>query len=90
MFECKVCAANKEYIIFLEGQVKELQDRLMSFASDAFTRYKAETKTGEVLYPNGIDESGQEIDYSKIDLKKLEDETFRAFGEEPITVEDEK
>ncbi len=89
MFKCKVCEANAEYIKFLEGQVKDLQDRLMSFASDAYIRYKAENNKGELLYPKGIDETGKEIDYSKIDLAKLEDETFRAFGEEPITVEDE-
>jgi len=88
MFKCKICAEKDKQIEFLKAQNKDLYDRLMAFNKDAFTYYKAETKSGKALYPFAINEKGEVFDYKDIDPAKAKEEIFRAMGEEPITVEE--
>lgn len=85
---CKVCAEKEKQITFLKEQNKDLYDRLMAFNQQAFTVYNAEKKPVEQLYPIGIDEKGKVFSYKDTNLEKQQEEMFKAFGEEPITVED--
>ncbi len=87
MFRCKLCIEKDKLISFLKEQNKDLYDRLMSFNHDAFVHYKAETKSGKVLFPFAFDDKGK-LDYKDTDPVKTTDEIFRAMGEEPITVEE--
>lgn len=89
MFKCRACAEKDKHIRFLEEQNKDLYDRLMAFNKDAFVYYKAENKKGEDLYPIGITEDGKLYNYKDMDLEKAREEEFRAFGENPISVEDD-
>lgn len=86
-FKCSRCQEKDKHISFLEKQNKDLYDRLMSFNKDAFVHYKAETKSGPLLYPFAFDEKGR-LDYKDTNPEKTTDEIFRAMGEEPITVEE--
>lgn len=88
MFNCKTCLEKDKHILFLEKQNKDLYDRLMAFNKDAFTYYKAETKQGEPLYPQGLDKDGKVFSYKDQDPQKAREEIFRAMGEDPITVEE--
>jgi len=88
MFKCKVCQTNKEIIELLKKQNEDLLNRLMSFNKDAFITYQAETKKGEPLYPIGIDEKGNLINYKDTNPEEITKETLNAFGEEPVEVED--
>ena len=90
MFNCKQCEEKEKLIDYLKSQVKDLTDRLMAFNSDAFYRYKQETKELPPLYPEGVDDKGVRFSYKEMDTEKAKDEIFRAMGEEPINVEDEK
>lgn len=85
--KCRCCAEKDKHIEFLEKQNKDLHDRLMAFNKDAFCYYKAETKQGEPLYPVGMALDGKIFSYKDVDMKKAADDTFRAMGEEPITVD---
>lgn len=87
---CTVCAEKDKVIEFLKAQNKDLYDRLMAFNEKAFTYYKAETKSGELLFPVGVDKDGNAFSYADTDIKEAKDEIFRAFGEEIVTVEDKK
>ena len=90
MFRCKICREKEKQIEFLKEQNKDLYDRLMAFNKDAFTYYKAETKTGEPLYPYGLDKDGKPFSYEETNPQQTNDEVIRAMGEEPITVEDKQ
>ena len=87
---CSTCAEKDKIIDFLKSQNKDLYDRLMAFNEKAFIHYKAETKTGAPLFPIGVDKDGNEFSYKDTDIKEAQDEMFRAFGEEIVTVEDKK
>ncbi len=88
MFGCKRCPEKDKHIEFLEKQNKDLYDRLMAFNKDAFVHYKAETRSGELLFPYGVDEKGKPLNYKDTNPAITNDEIFRAMGEEPITVEE--
>lgn len=87
---CAICAEKDKVIELLKAQNKDLYDRLMAFNEKAFTYYKAETKSGEPLYPVGIDKDGKEFSYKDVNIKEAQDEVYRAFGEEMIMVEEKK
>lgn len=87
---CNICTEKEKVIEFLKSQNKDLYDRLMAFNERAFTYYKAETKSGEPLFPVGVDKDGNVFSYKDTDIKEAKDEIFRAFGEEIITVEDKR
>ena len=90
MFECKVCLEKDKRIIYLENLVKDLNNRLLAFSKEAFTYYKSQEKNPEPLYPTAISEDGKIIDYKDMDLEKANEDIFRAFGENPITVEEKE
>lgn len=87
---CAVCGEKDKIIEFLKAQNKDLYDRLMAFNEKAFTYYKAETKTGEQLFPIGLDKDGKEFSYKDVNIKEAQDEVYRAFGEEMVMVEEKK
>ena len=88
MFKCQTCSEKDKIIEFLKEQNKDLLDRLMAFNKDAFTYYNAEKKIGEPLYPIGVNDKGEIVDYKTLDITKANQDMFNAFGEEPIEVED--
>ena len=88
MFKCKNCSEKEKIIELLREQNKDLLDRLMSFNQQAFTVYNAEKKQGDKLFPVAMDKDGQIFSYKDTDLQEAKDEMFRAFGEDPLTVED--
>lgn len=85
---CETCSEKDKYIEFLKEQNKDLYDRLMAFNKDAFIHYKAETRSGEPLFPYGVDEKGKPISYKDTDPAKTNDEIFRAMGEDSFSVEE--
>lgn len=90
MFRCKICEEKDKVIKILTEQNKELHDRVMAFNERAFVTFQAEKKQGKPLFPIGIDAQGKPFNYKDTDLNTMRDETFRAFGEEPIEVEEDK
>jgi len=88
MFKCKLCKEKEKLIEILIKQNKELHDRLMSFNERQFLNFKAEERSDKPLYPYGVDSDGKVIDYKNVDIKEAQDDVFRAFGEEPVTVEE--
>ena len=90
MFRCKLCSEKEKLVEFLKAQNKDLYDRLMSFNEKAFLNYKAETRSGEPLFPVGVDKDGNVFSYKDTNIKEAQDEMFRAFGEEIVTVTDKK
>ena len=88
MFKCKICLEKDKQIEFLKTQNKDLYDRLMAFNKDAFTYYKAETKTGEPLFPFAVDKDGKQFSYKDSNPNKTNDEVLRAMGEDSISVEE--
>jgi len=95
MFKCKVCKEKDRIIDLLQkenenlrGANKELCDRFMSLNERAFLNFKAEQRSDKPLYPYGVDAKGEKIDYKDMKPDEATSEMFRAFGEEPITVEE--
>lgn len=89
MFKCDKCKEKDAFITFLKEQNKDLHDRLMAFNKEAFSYYKAENGNNrETLYPRGVDEKGEIVDYSKFDIEQMRVETLRAWEENPRIVED--
>lgn len=88
MFKCQTCKEKDKHIEFLEKQNKDLYDRLMAFNKEAFAHYKAESRTTEALYPFGMDKDGQIFSYADRKPEKMQEDVFRAIGEDMVTVED--
>lgn len=86
-WNCRNCKEKEKIIQLLIKQNTELLDRLMAFNRDAFVSYQAEKKTGEPLFPVGVDEKGAKFSYKDVDVKQAEQDVFNALGEEPVEVE---
>jgi hypothetical protein len=89
MFKCKLCSEKDKLIEYLKAQNKDLQDRILAFAKEAFVYYKAEQKNQEPLFPVGVDEKGELFNYKGVDLEKQKEEIMRAYGEESYAVEEQ-
>lgn len=88
MFKCRICLEKEKTIEFLKKQNKDLYDRLMAFNENAFTHYKAETKSGEPLFPHGVDAKGEPINYEGTDPTQTNQEILRSMGEDSYSVEE--
>lgn len=88
MFKCKLCAEKDRVIDLLKEQNKDLHDRLMSFNERQFLSYGAEKRSNGPLFPLAVDKDGKQFSYKDVNIKEAETEVYRAFAEEPVTVEE--
>jgi hypothetical protein len=88
MFKCKSCLSKDKEIEYLRIQNKDLLDRIMAFTKDTLYTYKKETGDLPPLYPYSLDDKGAIVSEETTDIKSAKEDIYRAFAEEPITVEE--
>ena len=85
---CVLCSEKDKQIDYLQKQNKELLDRFMAYSKEALYNYKKESGELPPLYPFSVDDKGNIISEEATDIKQAKEEIFRAFAEDPITVEE--